>query len=206
MKALMLAVILSVQVFGTETNLITRSGTIYTNASVDRVLPTGLLITYATGKRGFAMAKIPFSDLAPEIRDKYTNQIAGAVAAEAERLQRGHRLAQQEQAEKERKLNEARWNAYVQSLVNESRMKWEQAKQDEERYQQEQVFRSQLLAALSNRPQPQVIVQPVPAQGPATVIVEPPSSYNRQLDEVQTQLRNMQNEMFFNEMRRKYKF
>jgi hypothetical protein len=51
--------------------LTTVSGSVYNNVEVERVMPNGIVISYTPTGGGWAMTKISFDDLAPEVRLKY---------------------------------------------------------------------------------------------------------------------------------------
>jgi hypothetical protein len=51
--------------------LTTVSGSVYSNVEVERVMPNGIVISYTPKGGGWAMTKISFDDLAPEVRLKY---------------------------------------------------------------------------------------------------------------------------------------
>jgi hypothetical protein len=51
--------------------LTTISGSVYKNVEVERVMANGIVISYTPAGGGWAMTKINFEDLSPEIRLKY---------------------------------------------------------------------------------------------------------------------------------------
>jgi hypothetical protein len=51
--------------------LTTISGSVYKNVEVERVMANGIVISYTPAGGGWAMTKISFDDLSPEIRLKY---------------------------------------------------------------------------------------------------------------------------------------
>jgi hypothetical protein len=51
--------------------LVTTTGVTYRNVEVQRVVSDGIFISYAPARGGWAMTKVPFKELPPEIRLYY---------------------------------------------------------------------------------------------------------------------------------------
>jgi hypothetical protein len=53
------------------TELVTTTGSIYKNVEVERVMPDGIIISYTPAGGGWAMTKVNFGNLSPEMRQRY---------------------------------------------------------------------------------------------------------------------------------------
>ncbi len=51
--------------------LVTTSGSTYQNVEVERVMSDAIIISYTPVGGGWAMTKVYFSDLSPEMRQRY---------------------------------------------------------------------------------------------------------------------------------------
>jgi len=51
--------------------LVTAMGSVYRNAEVQRVMPDGIIISYTPAGGGWAMTKVNFEDLSPEMQQRY---------------------------------------------------------------------------------------------------------------------------------------
>jgi hypothetical protein len=51
--------------------LVTITGSVYRNAEVQRVMPDGIIISYTPAGGGWAMTKVNFEDLSPELQQRY---------------------------------------------------------------------------------------------------------------------------------------
>jgi hypothetical protein len=51
--------------------LTTTTGVTYDNVEVERVMLDGIVISYTPAGGGWAMAKVYFTDLSPELRQRY---------------------------------------------------------------------------------------------------------------------------------------
>jgi hypothetical protein len=51
--------------------LVTVTGSVYKNVEVERVMKDGIVISYTPNGGGWAMTKVSFEDLAPDVRLKY---------------------------------------------------------------------------------------------------------------------------------------
>jgi hypothetical protein len=50
---------------------VTVTGSVYKNVEVERVMKDGIVISYTPNGGGWAMTKVSFEDLAPDVRLKY---------------------------------------------------------------------------------------------------------------------------------------
>jgi S1-C subfamily serine protease len=69
------------------TQIVTRDGTIYKSAAIQKVDPDGLTISYSMAGGGMGMAKLKFEDLPDELRQKYGYNSTNAAAFEVEQRQ-----------------------------------------------------------------------------------------------------------------------
>lgn len=75
--------------------IVTLSGKIYKNASVQKVAPDGLLISYAPPNGGLGIAKIKFTDLPADLQQRYGYNVTNAAAFERAEQESARRLREQ---------------------------------------------------------------------------------------------------------------
>jgi hypothetical protein len=101
MKTLALFLILCFGSLAFADDFKTINGKEYKNAKVSRVEPDGIVLTFSGG-----IAKIPFTELSPEVQKKYGYDSQAAGAYSAERNEQQARLARQRQADEQQRLEQ----------------------------------------------------------------------------------------------------